>query len=330
MNDIAFANPGYLYLLIINIPLILWYIFKNKDAQATIQVSTFNDLDKSGTSIKVYLRHILFIFRIIIISLLILIIARPQSITEWQEVNTEGIDIVLALDISGSMLAQDFTPDRLEASKNVAIEFISGRNDDRIGLVVFSGESFTQCPVTTDHSVLINLFKDIKSGMIEDGTAIGLGLATAINRLKESDAKSKVIILLTDGVNNRGDIAPETAAEIAKSMGIRVYTIGVGTMGEAPYPVQTMFGTQIQYVDVEIDEETLTQIAQLTGGAYFRATDNQKLTEIYTQIDQMEKTKVDVKEYSKKEEKYLSLALITGILLVLNIILRNTIFKNIP
>ena len=330
MRDITFANPGYLYLLFIIIPLALWYIFKNKNAQATIQVSSFNNLQKTQKSLKIYLRHIIFLLRLLVIALLIVIIARPQSTKAWQEESTEGIDIVIALDISGSMLAQDFKPNRLEASKDVAINFISGRTNDRIGLVIFSGESFTQCPVTNDHAVLINLFKDIKSGMIEDGTAIGLGLATAVNRLKESNAKSKVIILLTDGVNNRGDIDPVTAAEIAKTMGIRVYTIGVGTMGKAPYPVQTIFGTQLQYMDVQIDEKVLTEIAQMTGGTYFRATDNKKLSEIYTQIDKMEKTKVDVKQFSKKEEKYLFLSLIAAVLLFIDILLRNTIFRNIP
>jgi Ca-activated chloride channel homolog len=330
MRDITFANPGLLYLLLVNIPVIAWYVLKNKKSHATIQVSTFNGLDQAGPSMKTYLRHMLFVFRVLVLSLLIVVLARPQSTSEWQETNTEGIDIVIALDISGSMLAMDFEPDRLEASKNVAINFISGRTDDRIGLVVYSGESFTQCPVTTDHAVLINLFKDIKFGMIEDGTAIGLGLATSINRLKESDAKSKVIILLTDGVNNRGDIAPVTAAEIAKSLGIRVYTIGVGTRGKAPYPVQTMFGTQTVYQDVEIDEEVLREIAQITGGSYFRATDNEKLSQIYSEIDLMEKTKVDVKEFSKKEEKYLSLSILAAAILLLDILLRNTVFRKIP
>jgi len=330
MRDITFNNPGFLYFLFINVILIAWYIYKDRDAQATIQVSSFNNLETKKRSFKIYLRHILFAFRILVISLLIIIIARPQSTKEWQEESTEGIDIILALDISGSMLAQDFKPNRLEASKDVAMEFISGRTDDRIGLVIFSGESFTQCPVTTDHPVLINLFNEIESGMIEDGTAIGLGLATAVNRLRESDAKSKVIILLTDGVNNRGDIDPITAAEIAKRMNVRVYTIGVGTRGKAPYPVQTIFGVQMQYVDVEIDEDILSKIAQMTGGMYFRATDNRKLSEIYEEIDQLEKTKIDVKEFSKKEEKYLGLSFIAALLLLLEILFRNTLFRNIP
>jgi Ca-activated chloride channel family protein len=227
------------------------------------------------------------------------------------------------------MLARDFKPDRLEASKEVATEFISGRPYDRIGLVVFSGESFTQCPLTTDHAVLINLLRDIESGMIEDGTAIGNGLATAVNRIKDSNAKSKVIILLTDGVNNRGDIAPATAAEIAKTYGIRVYTIGVGTQGVAPYPVNTPFGIQYQDMPVEIDEAILKEISQTTGGKYFRATDNNKLAQVYAEIDKLEKSKIDVRQFSRKEEKYLFPALIAFCLLALEILARNVLFRNL-
>jgi Ca-activated chloride channel family protein len=237
---------------------------------------------------------------------------------------------MIALDISGSMLAQDLRPNRLEASKNVAIEFVSGRETDRMGLVVYSGESFTQCPLTSDHAVLINLFRDIESGMIEDGTAIGMGLANAINRLKDSKAQSKVIILLTDGVNNRGAIAPLTAAEIARTFGIRVYTIGVGTLGMAPVPVQTPYGTRYQNAKVEIDEETLKQIAAATDGRYFRATDNEKLREIYREIDEMEKSKIDVKEYSKQEEEYMRFGLLATILLLTEIIFRYLFFRKIP
>jgi Ca-activated chloride channel family protein len=227
------------------------------------------------------------------------------------------------------MLARDFKPDRLEASKNVATEFISGRPYDRMGLVVFSGESFTQCPLTTDHAVLINLLREIQSGMIDDGTAIGMGLATAINRIKDSEAKSKVIILLTDGVNNRGEIAPATAAGIAKTYGIRVYTIGVGTQGMAPYPVQTPFGIQYQDMPVEIDEGILQEIAKTTGGKYFRATDNDKLIQVYSEIDKLEKSKIDVRQFSRKEEKYLLPALIAFSLLAFEILLRNTIFRTL-
>jgi Ca-activated chloride channel family protein len=283
----------------------------------------------TGLTFRHYLRHILFALRVTATGLLIIVLARPQATNRFQDVSTEGIDIVLTLDISGSMLARDFKPDRLEASKNVATEFISGRPYDRMGLVVFSGESFTQCPLTSDHAVLINLMRDIQSGMIEDGTAIGNGLATAVNRIKDSDAKSKVIILLTDGVNNRGEIAPATAAEIAKTYGIRVYTIGVGTKGLAPYPVQTPFGLQYQNMPVEIDEDILKEISQLTGGMYFRATDNDKLIQVYKEIDKLEKSKIDVRQFSRKDEKYLTPAIIAFFLVVLEVLLRSTLMKNL-
>lgn len=264
------------------------------------------------------------------VALLIVILARPQSTNSWSNSSTEGIDIMLAMDISGSMLAQDLKPNRLEAAKDVAASFINGRPNDNIGLVVFSAESFTQCPLTTDHTVLLNLFKDIQSGMIQDGTAIGLGLVNAVSRIKDSHAKSKVIILLTDGSNNAGEIAPVTAAEIAKTFGVRVYTIGVGTKGMAPYPFQTAFGVQYQNIPVEIDEATLKQIASTTGGQYFRATDNASLKEIYSEIDQMEKTKISVQEYSKKQEEYKNWALLVFALLLVEILLRNTLLRNIP
>ena len=259
-------------------------------------------------------------------ALLIVVLARPQSTDSWSSSSTEGIDIMLSMDISGSMLAQDLKPNRLEAAKDVAASFINGRPNDNIGLVVFSAESFTQCPLTTDHAVLLNLFKDIQSGMIQDGTAIGLGLANAVSRIKDSQAKSKVIILLTDGSNNAGEIAPVTAAEIAKTFGVRVYTIGVGTQGMAPYPFQTAFGVQYQNIPVEIDEATLKQIAAITGGQYFRATDNASLKEIYAEIDQMEKTKISVQEFSKKQEEYKNWALLVFALLLIEILLRNTLF----
>jgi len=268
--------------------------------------------------------------RMVAVALLIVILARPQSTNSWSNSSTEGIDIMLAMDISGSMLAQDLKPNRLEAAKDVAASFINGRPNDNIGLVVFSAESFTQCPLTTDHTVLLNLFKDIQSGMIQDGTAIGLGLANAVSRIKDSHAKSKVIILLTDGSNNAGEIAPVTAAEIAKTFGVRVYTIGVGTKGMAPYPFQTAFGVQYQNIPVEIDEATLKQIASTTGGQYFRATDNASLKEIYSEIDQMEKTKISVQEYSKKQEEYKNWALLVFALLLVEILLRNTLLRNIP
>jgi Ca-activated chloride channel family protein len=326
-----FANPVYLYLLFLLIPLIGWYIWKLHKSQASLQVSSSQAFRMPGTrSWKIWLRHLPFVLRMAAIALLILVLARPQSTNSWQNSSTEGIDIVLAMDISSSMLAQDLKPDRLEAAKDVAASFINGRPNDNIGLVVFSGESFTQCPLTTDHTVLLNLFKDIKSGMINDGTAIGLGLANAVSRIKDSQAISKVIILLTDGSNNMGEIAPVTAAEIARTFGIRVYTIGVGTRGMAPYPFQTAFGIQYQNIQVEIDESTLKQIATTTGGQYFRATDNASLKNIYAEIDRMEKTKISVQEFSKKQEEYKNWALLIFALLLLELLLRNTLLRNIP
>ncbi len=330
MSNIEFANPNYFYLLLLLLPMIAWYIFKEKTASADLQISSTNAFKGIKTSTKVYVRHLLFVLRLMALSLLITVLARPQSSTSWNETTTEGIDIVLALDISSSMLAQDFKPDRLSAAKDVATKFILGRENDKIGLVVFAGESFTQCPLTTDHAVLVNLFKDIKSGMIEDGTAIGLGLANAVNRLKESKSKSKVVILLTDGVNNRGEIAPVTASELASTYGIRVYTVGVGSMGTAPYPVQTMFGTQIQQMPVEIDEAVLKEIAEKTGGQYFRATSNTKLKEIYEEIDKLEKSKIDVKHYSKKNEMYLNFGMLALLLLVLELLMKQTVLRSIP
>lgn len=279
---------------------------------------------------KFYLRHVLFVIRLIVIALLIVVLARPQSSESWENTSTEGIDIVMAIDVSTSMLARDLKPDRLEAAKDVASQFIAGRPYDRIGLVVFSGESFTQCPLTTDHAVVNNLLRETQTGILEDGTAIGNGLATAVSRLKESDAISRVVILLTDGENNRGEIPPLTAAEIAKTFGIRVYTIGVGTEGTAPYPVSGPFGTRIQQVQVKIDEATLQSIAKTTDGVYFRATDNDKLKGIYDEIDQLEKSKIEVKEFSKKQEEFQPYALIALVLLIVGILLKVSVFRNIP
>jgi Ca-activated chloride channel family protein len=330
MRDLTFHNPELLFLLILIVPYVAWYVMRHNQAEATIQVSTVSGLKKAGNTIKPYLRHVLFGARVLAIALLIVAIARPQSTKSWKDVSTKGIDIVMALDISSSMLARDFNPNRLEASKDIAIDFITDRPQDRIGLVVFAAESFTQCPLTTDHSVLVNLFEDLKSGMIEDGTAIGMGLATAVNRLKDSDAKSKVVILLTDGVNNRGSIAPASAAEIANTFDVRVYTIGVGSQGKAPYPVQTPYGVKYQNMDVEIDEKVLQNIAGTTGGEYFRATDNQKLKSIYEEIDKMEKSKIEVKEYSEKSEEFFWFVVIGGLLLLLELILKLTVLRRIP
>jgi Ca-activated chloride channel family protein len=326
-----FAHPNYLYLLLLIIPLVIWYIYKIRKSQASIQVSSSEAFDSpAASSIKVYLRHLPFIFRMVAVAALIIVLARPQSTDSWQNRSTEGIDIVMAIDVSTSMLAEDLKPNRLDAAKDVAASFINGRMNDNIGLVVFSGESFTQCPLTTDHAVLMNLFKDIKCGIIQDGTAIGLGLANAVSRIKDSQAISKVIILLTDGSNNMGEIAPVTAAEIAKTFGVRVYTIGVGTKGMAPYPFQTPMGVQYQNVPVDIDEDMLKQIATVTGGQYFRATDNATLANIYSEIDRLEKTKINVQEYSKKQEEYRNIAIFVLALLLLEILLRNILLRNIP
>lgn len=330
MNGIIFKNPEFFYLFLLLIPMIAWYIWRQKKAGASIQFSSDMGFARIPKSWKYYFRHSVFVLQMLSLSALIVAIARPQSSNSWQNVTTEGIDIVIALDISSSMLAMDFQPNRLEAAKDVATQFISGRPNDKIGLVVFSGESFTQCPLTTDHATVINLFRNLESGMIEDGTAIGNGLATAVSRLKESNAISKVIILLTDGENNRGEIAPVTAAELAKTFGIRVYTVGVGTIGTAPYPIQTPFGVQVREVEVKIDEQTLQKIALTTDGEYFRATNNNKLAQIYQEIDKLEKSKIDVKEFSKREEEYLKYALAGALLLLLALFLKTTIFRNIP
>jgi Ca-activated chloride channel family protein len=263
--------------------------------------------------------------------LLIIVLARPQSTNHWEDETVEGIDIMLALDISQSMLAGDFSPNRIEASKDVASEFVSGRPSDRIGIVLFGGESFTQCPLTTDHAVLTNLLHEVKVGIIEEqSTAIGLGLANAVKRLKDSDAKSRVVILVTDGVNNTGSVDPITAAEIARTFGIRVYTIGVGTIGTAPFPVTDMFGhVFFQQMPVEIDEPMLKQISSMTNGAYFRATNNQKLKDIYAEIDKLEKSKIDVKEYSRKYEEYRMFAAAALMLLLLEIFFRTVVLRSV-
>ena len=328
MNNFIFINTEFFFLLFIPIALLIWYFFKSKKNSSEIVFSDLHSLEKTKT-IKNKLIHLTYLFKICALILLIIALARPQSSTNWEESITEGIDIILSMDISGSMLAEDLKPNRLEASKEVAMDFISKRANDRVGLVIFSGESFTQCPLTTDHNVLINLFKDVKSGMVEDGTAIGMGLATAVNRLKESDAISKVIILLTDGVNNKGVVAPFTAAEIAKKFGIRVYTIGVGTEGYAPYPFQTPFGIQYQDVEVKIDEETLQNIATVTDGKYFRATNNSKLKEIYKDIDKLEKSKIEVTEFHKRSEEFNKFAIPALLLLVLGFILEKTYLKQL-
>lgn len=325
-----FANPTYLYLLLIIIPLIVWYIIRMSKAQAYFKLASINAFEGSKKSLKVYMRHLPFLLRMTAIALLIISISRPQAINSWEESETQGIDIVLALDISGSMLAQDLTPNRLEAVKKVASEFIIDRKSDNIGLVIFAGETFTQCPMTTDHKVLLNLLSEVDFGMIEDGTAIGLGLANSVNRLKDSESKSKVVILLTDGSNNRGQIAPLTAADLAKSYGIRVYTVGAGTKGTAPTPVQTPFGIRMQNMPVDIDEDVLTEIAYITGGKYFRAVDNESLREIYNEIDQMEKHLINIQNVSRKQELFLPYALMALALIFIELLLRRTWLRTIP
>lgn len=330
MLNYTYANPHLFHLLWALIPIVAWYVLRQKKMSASLQLSTLKGFAGAPKTWKHYLRHMLFVLRIFALALLVVVLARPQSTESWENVSTEGIDIVMCLDVSTSMLARDLKPDRLEAAKDVATSFIAGRPYDRIGLVIFAGESFTQCPLTTDHAVVSNLLRETTTNLIEDGTAIGNGLATSVSRLKESDAVSRVVILLTDGENNRGEIPPLTAAEIAKTFGIRVYTIGVGTIGTAPYPFQTDFGTRIQQVQVKIDEETLQSIADITGGKYFRATDNNKLMSIYEEIDVLEKSKIEVKEFSKRQEEFQSFALASLILLLMSILLKISVFRNIP
>ncbi|MBQ2067745.1 MAG: VWA domain-containing protein [Paludibacteraceae bacterium] len=325
----TFANPEYLFLLLLLLPIVGWYIYELRKSDASVQVSDTRVLAAQPKSIRIWLLHVPFVLRIAVITLISIALARPQLTNKWSSQSTEGIDIMMALDISGTMLAEDLRPNRLEAAKKVASDFVIARPNDQIGLVVFAGESFTQCPLTTDHAVLVNLFKSVEYGMVEDGTAIGLGLANAVNRMKDSETKSKVIILLTDGSNNRGDIDPQTAAEIAKTYGIRVYTIGVGSYGQARVPVQTPIGKQYITMDNEFDETTLRSIAETTGGQYFRAKDNTSLKAIYDQIDQMEKTKLRVREFSKHTENFMPFLYAALICLLLELIIRYFVLRTI-
>mgnify|MGYP002589504017 FL=1 len=326
-----FNSPYYLWLLTLLVPMIGYYVWRALQGGASIQISSVAGVVRAPRTVRYYLRHLPFVLRAAAFALLVVALARPQDVEQNVRSNAEGIDIMLAIDVSGSMLARDFKPDRITAAKEVAGSFIADRYGDRIGLVAFAGEAFTQSPLTTDQSTLQTLLARIRSGLIEDGTAIGNGLATAINRLRESEAKSKVIILLTDGVNNRGEIAPLTAAEIAKAQGIRVYTIGVGTEGMAPYPAIDMFGN-ITFVNqkVEIDEKTLTAISDMTGGKYFRATDKAKLKAIYDEINQLEKSKVEVTEHVSYHELYLAWVLAALGLLLAEFLLANLVLKRIP
>jgi Ca-activated chloride channel homolog len=328
-QNISFAYPEF-FILFLCIPLMLyWYIQKSRKGQGTIMISTVRSFS-GARSWKNLLLHLPFLLRIMAVGSLIIAIARPQIRNDQELVNGQGIDIVLCLDISGSMLAQDFTPNRMEAAKNVASEFIDNRPADRIGLVIFSGESFTMCPLTTDRSVLKSQLYSVESGLLEDGTAIGSGLATGVERLRSSPSKSKVIILLTDGENNGGLIDPNTAKEIAKSVGVRVYTIGVGTEGYAPVPVQTPGGVVMQREKVSIDEKLLTQIANETGGKYFRAKDNESLRNIYTSIDKLEKSRIEITMLKKFNEEFFPFALAAAAFLLLEYVLRFTVFKKFP
>ncbi|MGN0033690.1 MAG: vWA domain-containing protein [Candidatus Limimorpha sp.] len=325
-----FASPHFLYALAIIPILIIWYIFYGNSQQAYIKFSDASVFTSLPRGWKIYARHLPFALEMAALALLIIALARPQSSSTNQKVNVEGIDIVMTVDISSSMLAQDLKPDRLEAAKNVGAEFIAGRPEDRIGLVVFASETFTQVPLTTDHGMLLNMMKDMQCGMLEDGTAIGDGLASSVSRLKDSEAISKVVILLTDGDNNAGSVDPSTAAEMAKIFGIRVYTIGVGTRGTAPYPVQTPFGgIQYQQIPVTINEPLLQQIADETGGKFFRATSNEKLEQIYEEIDKLERSKIEINEFKRVKEEFLPYVLWAIVLLIIDFILRNTLFKTI-
>lgn len=325
-----FATPKYLWFLLILIPLVAWYIYKHRSLYASAGVSSLLSV-KSFRSWKEYLIHGLFVVRCLAIAVLIIIMARPQTTDSWSTSSTEGTDIVLALDISTSMLARDFKPDRFEAAKDIASKFVAGRENDNMGLVIFAGESFTALPMTTYRSVLMNYIKDMRMGMLQDGTAIGDGLATAINRIKDGKAKSKSIILLTDGSNNTGNVAPLTAAEIAKKLGIKVYTIGVGSMGTAPYPAENEFG-RITFVNmpVVIDEASLQKIAATTGGKYFRATGNSTLKQIFEEIDRLEKSEIDVKNFSHHNDDYEAWAWIALLLLLFELVARHTVLRSIP
>lgn len=327
-----FQYPLFFYGLLIIPILSVWFVWKSGNIHAEIRVSTLGNFKGIKRNWRVFMKSSWFFFRTFAIAGLILILARPQSKSSWQNVDAEGIDIVISFDVSASMLAQDFRPNRLESAKKVAMNFINQRPDDRMGLVIYEGEAFTQCPLTTDHRVLKELLAQIRTGWVESGTAVGMGLATAVNRLRESDSKSKVIILLTDGVNNTGSIAPLTAAEIAKEFGIRVYTIGVGTRGKALSPVSIMSNGQFQYdyVDVEIDEVAMRQIAKMTGGKYFRATNQEGLERIYSEIDKLEKTRLHVTEFSRKKEEFFWFAVGVLVMIVLEFLTRNTLFKTIP
>ena len=330
-----FANKEYLFLLLLIIPYLIWYVMYRKKSEPTLRMSDTFAFNYAPKSWRVRLMPLQLLLRIVTFKLIVIVMARPQTSNSWKNKSVEGIDIMLAIDVSTSMLAEDLKPNRIEAAKAVASEFIIGRPNDNIGLSIFAGEAFTQCPMTTDHASLLNLLQNVRTdiaarGLISDGTAIGMGLANAVTRLKGSKAKSKVVILLTDGSNNMGDISPMTAAEIAQSLGIRVYTIGVGTNKVAPYPMPVAGGVQYVNMPVEIDTKMLADIAAATEGDFYRATNTAELKNIYKEIDRLEKSKLNVKKFSKRYEAYQPFALAAAISLLLEILLRITVFRRIP
>ena len=329
---LKFANPQFLWLFLLFVPLIVWYVMRHKNNNPTLLVSATLPFAKMGTSWKLYLKHFMFAVKLAAIGCLIIILCRPQTHDSWSTTETEGTDIVLAIDVSTSMLAKDFDPDRFNAAKDVALQFVSGRESDNIGIVIFAGESFTQVPLTLDKTVLMNYIQDIKIGTLQDGTAIGDGIATSINRIKNGKAKSKSIVLLTDGSNNTGVVAPLTAAEIAKEYGIKIYTIGVGSNGTALYPVGVNYYGKMEYqrLPVVIDETTLKKIADTTGGEYFRATNEDILKDIFAEIDNLEKTRMDVMSFSNTEDNYMPWAIALFVLVLLDLVVRYTILRNIP
>jgi len=330
---LRFANPEFLFLLLVIPLMIFWYVKKNVGRTGTLRFSNLGVIKTVSKAPSKKFRHILFVFRIIVVALLIVAFARPQSGITEEEIITEGIDIILAMDISSSMKAEDLarSKNRLDVTKEVAANFIKGRSNDRIGMVVFAGKSFTQCPLTMDYGILIKFLKEINIGMVQDGTAIGMAIANCVNRLRDSKSKSKVVILLTDGRNNRGELDPLTAAKVAQAVGVRIYTIGAGKHGKAPYPIEDpFFGKRYQYVQIDIDEDVLKKIANITGGRYFRATDKESLEKIYQEIGEMEKTKIEVKEFTRYKELFINfLALAFGVLMI-EIVLANTRFRKIP
>jgi Ca-activated chloride channel family protein len=329
-TNVSFGSPEFLFGLVLIPVLVYWYVRRHRDQVTMLRYSTLRPFATLRPTVRERFRHVPFILRMLVITALIVALARPQTTSKGENIYTEGIDIVLLLDISGSMLAEDLQPNRISAARQVAQEFVDGRQNDRIGLVVFAGQSFTQCPMTTDYRVLKNLIRQVREGMVEDGTAIGMAIAQGVNRLKDSKSKSKVMILLTDGVNNRGEIDPLTAAQIAATYKIRIYTVGVGTQGEAPYPTMTPFGKRYVNIPADVDEKTLITIAEMTGGQYFRATNNRTLHQIYQDIDQLEKTRIEVRSYRSYAELFVDWSWVALAGMMLEFFLSGTLLRKIP